>query len=120
MKVGALTGSGDESLLITKGSTVLWGSGKDAGWCGKRPVNCGDLTNGAERGRALAEGDDDLLGAFDILGEDDLDKNVVCVVAVCSVVVNTIPMPGMAAAPFHVGGKENRIKLCAGNIPICS
>ena len=72
------------------------------------PVNCGDLTNGAETGRALAEGEEDLLGAFDILGEDDLDKNGVCVVVVCSLVVSTIPTPGMAVAPLHEEGGRNR------------
>lgn len=73
----------------------------------------------------MAEGEDDLLGVFDILGDEDLDINE-CVVLVGSVeVVNTMGMAGFHPPVISCGevaaGNGYRTKFVAGKpMLICS
>lgn len=96
----------------------MGGIGREAG-CGTGPPICGERANGADSGRTtLAEGDDDLVGELERLGDEERDTNEWLVVFVGSFVVNTIGMP---AALHGVAANGNRTKFGGGKpMLICS
>lgn len=88
------------------GSRPTCGGGKEVG-CGTGPPICGERVKGADRGRPiLADGEEDLLGELERLGEDERDTNEWLVVLVGSAVVNTIGMPAALHGPAGYGNRR--------------